>query len=268
MASTNSADPFAQIIQIKINAAEVLDRELDQVPPDVIIAGDYPPIDSRYRISRQMLQVCLDHSFPTMIIAKSPAVLHDLDLIRKISERSWTCVVFSIAFSESSQQQRILEPAASSIESRFRAMQKLKEAGIYTGTAMMPIMPFLNDTENNLRAIVAQTSKHGGQFVLAGGMVLGDGLEKQLFSFLQQIDATLPVRYQQLYQGGFSPRDHSWSQLGRKVRELCNEHGLAHRIQRYIAPGPLAINKEIAEKLFLKVYEMELLTLQQRKSRR
>lgn len=256
--SADFIDAFAQNIQVKINAAEVLDRELDQVPPDVIIAGDYQPIDSRYRISRQLLQVCLDHGFPTMIIAKSPTVLRDLDLIQSIGERSWACVVFSIAFSESGPQQTVLEPAASSIESRFRAMQKLREAGVYTGTAMMPIMPFLNDTEDNLRAIVAQTERHGGQFVLAGGMVLGDGLETQLFPVLKQIDEALPMRYQQLYQGGFSPHDHSWSQLGRKVRKLCNEHGLAHRIQRYIAPGPLAINKRIAEKLLLKVYEMEL----------
>lgn len=257
--SQNSpADSFSTNIQVRINAAEVLDRELAAVPPDVIIVGDYQPIDNRYRISRQLLQVCLEHGFPVMVISKSPAVLQDLDLIKKISEKSWACVVFSIAFSASGEHQRILEPFAASIESRFGAMQTLSRAGIYTGTAMMPIMPAINDDDSNLRAIIAQTRAQGGQFVLAGGLVLGDDLESQFYQTLQKVDQNLVAHYKQLYQDRFAPEDNSWRELGCKVRTWCHESNIACRIKRYIGPSPLAGNKKLAEDLFLKVYEMEL----------
>lgn len=262
--STNSAhapdasDPFAQNIRVKTNAAEVLDRELVQVPPDIIIVGDYQPIEKQFGISRDLLQVCLNHGFPVMVIAKSPVVLRDIDLLQKIAEQSWACVVFSIGFSESGPQQKLLEPGASSIESRFYAMRKISEAGIYTGTALMPVMPFINDNEVNIRAIVAQTQRQGGRFVLAGGLALGGKMEPRFSRTLHEIGDRLPAQYQRLYRSGFSPNDTSWSRLGRTVRSRCQELGLEHRIKRYIAPGPLAGNKEFAEELFLRVYDLEL----------
>lgn len=76
-------DPFSQYIKVKVNAAELLKRELSRLPKDVIVTGDYQPAEVRFKLSRAMLKVCLDFGFPVLINEKSPFVLRDLDLIKK-----------------------------------------------------------------------------------------------------------------------------------------------------------------------------------------
>ncbi|MEK6861544.1 MAG: hypothetical protein AABY07_06245 [Nanoarchaeota archaeon] len=137
-------------------------------------------------------------------------------------------------------------------------MKRLSEAGIRTGTALMPILPFITDSNENLRTIVKKTKESYGQFVLAGGLVLADKQAEAFYNSLEKYDRNLIKKYKDLYEGNFSPQDNSWAIVGRKVKSLCSEYGLKYRIKRYIPETPLAINKRVAEQLFLKVYEMEL----------
>lgn len=254
--SQNVRDPFTETIRVVTNAPELLDRELCTVPNDVIIVGDYQSIESRYQLSRRMLEACHAHQFPVLVISKSPLVLRDSDVLLKIGKASWSCVALSIACSEA--HRRSFEPNASSIESRFRAMKKLSEKGIYTGTALMPILPYITDNDENLKEIVQRTRENGGKFVLAGGLVLSDDQRDHFLTALRNFDATLVDKYQTLYKGKYSPQDNSWARIGRKVKALCEEYSLAYRIKRYIPKSPSSINKIIAEELFLKVYELEL----------
>lgn len=135
------SDPFSQYIKVKTNAAELLRRELSRVQRDVIAVGDYQPAEGRYGLSHEMLKVCAELGFPTLILEKSPLVLKDLDVISKINQRAWACVMFSIVRGDSNGYGEIFEPYAPRIEGRFRAMRKIAEAGILTGTAFMPILP-------------------------------------------------------------------------------------------------------------------------------
>ncbi len=254
----NLKDPFSQFVRIKTNAAEILDKELSKVPKDIIITGDYQPIESRFRLSRKMLEVCYKRGFPTLIIAKSPLVMRDLDLIKRINEKSWACVVFSINSSGSKGYREIFEPFASSIESRFASMKTLGEAGIYTGTALMPVLPFITDSDENLESIVKLTKENSGRFVLGGGLVLSDRQESAFYESAEKYRKGLAEKYKGLYQAKFSPTDSSWAFLGKKIKAFCQKHGLDYRIRRFIPNSPLAINKKVAENLFLWIYEMEL----------
>ncbi|MBI2084805.1 MAG: hypothetical protein HYT70_04335 [Candidatus Aenigmarchaeota archaeon] len=253
----NLEDPFSQFIRVRINAPEILDKELPLVPKDIIVTGDYQPIENKFKLSRKMLEVCLKHEFPTLIIAKSPLILRDLDVIKRISEKSWACVVFSIS-STSKSHRESFEPFASSIESRFMIMKRFSEAGIYTGTALMPIFPFITDSDENLETIVGKTKENGGKFILAGGLVLSDSQAEAFYMSLEKYNKSLVEKYKLIYGNQFSPQDNSWAVIGRKVRELCKKYGLDYRIKRFIPDTPLLVNKRIVEQLFLKVYEMEL----------
>ena len=257
--STHLADSFSQYIRVITNAAELLDQELQGMPKDIIVTGDYQPLDARFRLSRALLQTCLNHGFPTAVVSKSPGVVRDLDLVCEIGRKSWACLAFSIGSLQSDGYGKMFEPYAPSIESRFRAMRRASDAGIYVGTALIPVLPFITDTDDNLAMIVKRTRDSGGQFVLAGGLVLGADLYTDFYRSVEQIGGSALVnKYQQLYKGSHSPIDNSWARLGRTVRELCERFDLEYRIRRFIPNDGLAENKRLAERLFLKIYELEL----------
>ncbi len=90
------ADEFSHLIKIKENAAQLLRKALMRVPVDMVFTGDYQPAERKFKISRQMLEVCLELGFPVFVLTRSPLVLRDLDLFKAINQRSRAVVAFSI----------------------------------------------------------------------------------------------------------------------------------------------------------------------------
>jgi hypothetical protein len=162
------------------------------------------------------------------------------------------------------RNKQAFEPRSPGLKRRLQAMAELAKAGILAGTTLMPVIPFAGDDRNHLEAVVRATKGHGGSFVLAGGMGM-DGVQAQrTLEAAQRLNPELETPWRHLYKWKESgkpiyspPREYS-AKLGLMVRELCARHGLNDRMPRYIASGPLAINKQIAEKLFLKTYDLEL----------
>jgi DNA repair photolyase len=143
-------------------------------------------------------------------------------------------------------------------------MAELAQAGILTGTTLMPIIPFAGDDRSHLEEVVVATKDHGGSFVLAGGLTMDGVAAQRTIAAAQQLNPELAQNFRRLYnwpvhgKPNYSPPRPYRAKLGLLVRELCEQHGLKDRMPRYIMPGPLALNKQIAEKLFLKTYDLEL----------
>lgn len=257
-------ETFDSVIQVKTNAVELLRGELFSRDPDVINAGDWQqPAEDRYRLSRGMLEVVLEHSFPLFVVERSPLLTRDLDLLLEINEKAWVGVVFSIS-GLSREQKQAFEPRSPGVARRLQAMAELAEAGILVGTAMMPILPFVGDDGGNLEEVVIATKDHGGSFVLGGGLTMDGAQAERTMEAYRQYDAALVPRIRQMYRGGrpgepaYGPPGTYSADLSRRLRQVCQRHGLLDRMPRYIAPGPLAANKRIAERLFLRTYDLEL----------
>jgi DNA repair photolyase len=257
-------ETFDTLIGVKINAVELLRGELFGREPDIIAAGDWQqPAEDRYQLSRGMLGVVSEYGFPLFVIERSPLVARDLDLLVEINARAWAGIVFSMSSLDPALKQAF-EPRSPGVKRRLQAMAKLAEQGITVGTALMPVLPFIGDDERHLEEVIQATKDHGGTFVMAGGLTM-DGLqaERSLAAF-RRIDASLAARVRELYdwrENGkpkYGPPKAYNARLGLLVRELCERHGLLDRMPRYIAPGPLAVNKRIAERLFLRTYDLEL----------
>jgi len=239
-------------------APELLEKELSRVPKDVIVTGDYQPAEARFRLSRRMLEVCLQLGFPVLINEKSPLVLRDLDVIRRINRKTWACVLWSIANHQSQGYLERFEPRSPTIESRFAAMKKISEAGIPTGTAFMPILPYICDNDENLEAVVKKTAQSGGSFVLAASLTMSGAQASRYMQVLQKFYPHLTTRYDKLYRGGYSPDPEHSGEIARKVARVCEKYKIADRMPRYILPGEFETNKRISEKLFLDTYRMEV----------
>jgi DNA repair photolyase len=257
-------DSFDTLIQVKTNAVELLGVELPRLAHEVISVGDWQqPTEDRYRLSRGMLEVVRDLGFPLFIVERSPLLIRDLDLLTEINQRTWVGVLVSISNLDPALK-RAFEPRSPGVKRRLEAMGKLAGAGILVGTSMMPIIPHAGDDERHLDDLVRATKDHGGACVLAGGLTM-DGVQAEwTLAAARRLDPALEGPWRELYRWGpggkptYGPPRAYNAQLGSLVRELCNRHGLLDRMPRYIAPGPAAVNKQIAERLFLKMYDLEL----------
>jgi DNA repair photolyase len=253
---------FPYVIRAKENAPALLHRALARAPRDVIAIGDYQPAERKYRLTRQMLEVCLELGFPVFILSRSPLVMRDLDLLREINERARAVVAFSAISAPGSPSYDLvceMERLAPRADKRFAAMAQIAAAGILTGTCCMPILPGVCD-DANLAAVVAATADHGGQFVLAGGLTLADQQRDYFFSVLRERFPDLVDLYEHLYpEGSYGAVGQPWPVTGRRIRELCRQAGIADRMPRPIIPGEKrALNKQIVEVLANRAYELEL----------
>jgi DNA repair photolyase len=156
------------------------------------------------------------------------------------------------------------EPRSPGVKRRLKAMAALAQAGIFTGTSMMPVIPFLGDDLAHLEDMIMATRDHGGICVLSGGLTMDGAQAEWTLAAFRRYDPSLEIRVRRLYNWNagrnpsMGPPGAYNARLGLMVRELCYKHGLLDRMPRFIAAGPLAANKRIAERLFLKTYDLEL----------
>jgi len=264
-------DSFDTLIQVKTNAIELLRKELPHLEIDILSCGDWQqPAEDRYHLSRRMLKVVYELGFPLLVIERSPLLTRDLDLLQAINQRTWVGVTFSLSSIDPALK-RIFEPRSPGVQRRLQAMATLAQAGILVGASLMPVIPFAGDDPKHLEDAVCAIKDHGGSFVLVGGLSLAGVQARRTLDAALRLDPALESLWRGLYnwKAGANPnygppRSYS-AQLGTTIRELCIKHGLQDRMPRYILPGALSVNKRIAEKLFLKTYDLELMQADERR---
>jgi hypothetical protein len=210
-----------------------------------------------------MLEVVRDLGFPLFIVERSPFLARDLDLLAEINARAWVGVAYSIS-SVDPALKRAFEPRSPGVRLRLRAMAQLADAGILVGANLMPVLPFVGDDELHLDDTIRAVKDHGGRFVLGGGLTMDGVQARRMLEAFRLFDPTLEARVRELYAWGaggrpkYGPPGAYNARLGLLTRELCARHGILDRMPRYVAPGPLAVNKRVAERLLLKTYDLEL----------
>lgn len=250
-------DPFSQYIKIKENAVELLRKELSKKSRDIIYVDSYQPIEAKHRLARRMLEVCYEMNFPVFINEKSPMILNDLDVLKKIRSKSFLNVGFSIVFSKDDESKKAFEYYAPSINSRFKAMKELSKNKILTGTVMMPILPFICDSEENIKEIIRKTKSAGGSYVLDAGLTLRGYCDSHYYKVLKGYDESLVNKYKRLY---FEPKNvgEHYSKIHELVKEYCRKYGLTNHIPREVGfyPEEVQLNKKVAEQFFNKSREI------------
>jgi DNA repair photolyase len=202
----------------------------------------YMPLEGSRKLTRGALELIAAHRFPVHIITKGDLVIRDLDILREIA-RVYAAVSFTITTADDGLG-RLLEPAAPPPSRRFAAMAELARAGILTGVTMMPVLPFLEDSEENVQAMVEGARQAGAAYLLPYfGVSLRD---RQRAYFYAQLDRHFPGvrrkyenRYGELYRCP-APEAPRLLQL---CEDLCREAGLAMRIRPYEPepPGQLSL---------------------------
>ncbi len=255
--SDNLEDPFSQYIRAKENAPELLRKTLAKKERDVIRLGDYQPAETKFGLSRKLLEVCHEFNFPVFLLEKSPALLRDLDLLKQLQHLN---VGWSIITTKDDELRKRIERIAPSAKARFEAMKRLSDEGIYTGTVFMPILPFLYDDEENIEAVVVATKDAGGKYVLDGGLSL-QGLHKDRFlKILNEHDPKLVPKYETIYSDE-NLRGELTAQTHERFVRICKKHSMTPYIPRPVAhfPEELQSNRKVAGVLYLRSRELQLL---------
>ncbi|MBU7046815.1 MAG: hypothetical protein HXS54_10295 [Theionarchaea archaeon] len=191
-----------------------------------------------------------DLEFPVHVVEKSDLVLKDLDILKEIHEKSWACISFSFSTLDEDVS-RIVEPVAPPPRKRLKAMKKIADAGVLTGANLMPVLPFITDSEEMMEDVIRQVKNCGGTFVLVGGLTLDDNVRTRYFQLLKNRFPQLLSKCENLYK---SDIQEYYGTISEKAGEIIKEYGLKDRIPRYC----LNFNQKVAEKLFDTVYRIEL----------
>ena len=257
-------DSFDTHIKIKANAAELFSKEIQKLEKDIISVGDWQqPAEDRYRLSRKLLEIVLNHEFPLFIVERSPLLTRDLDLIKDINERSWVGIQYSISTLDE-KLKRAFEPRSPGVKRRFEAISVFADAGISVGVAFMPIFPFVGDDKKHLEDVIRAAKDHGASFIVGGGLTMDGHQATRTLHAADSYDQTLGDKWREFYRYtspgkvSYSPPRQYNAKLALRIRELCEKYGLLDRMPRYIIPGPLEVNKRLSEKLFLKTYDLEI----------
>lgn len=147
-----SGTDFDRKIVVKTNAGALLEEAFEKRSwqgEHIALSGNtdcYQPLEAKYQITRQILEVCARYRNPVGIITKNAMVVRDIDLLTTLSREARCRVTLSIPFADDAMAKKI-EPGASPIAKRFEAMRALADAGIEVGISLAPVIPGLNDDQ-------------------------------------------------------------------------------------------------------------------------
>ncbi|MBL7073990.1 radical SAM protein [candidate division KSB1 bacterium] len=258
-------DDFGDTVYIKRGAAEMLDKRLTNARtllPDIIAfgsAGDaYQPVEATEKITQAMVKVILKHRYALFMLTKSTMVLRDLELIKEIGESRWATVATTIITFDP-EISRAFEPRAVSPEKRREMLVKFKEAGLQVGIMCCPLLPFLLDTEENIRDVLEKSKEAGVDFVIFGGMTVAEGQREYLFEHLEKYYPELVKDYNTVYPpGAYGPVRSYERRVNRLVLKLSQEYGVPIRMKRFIPDDYRKLNYQIAQYLADKAYLAQL----------
>jgi DNA repair photolyase len=226
---------FEKKIYVKQDAGPLAARDLgrEKVQGEHIAIGTatdpYQPAEGEFGATRAILeQMAARSGLSISITTKSDQVLRDVDLLRRISERSAVSVNLSITTLRT-RLARILEPRAPRPDLRLRAVQELRRAGIAAGVFAMPVLPGITDREEDLDALARAARDAGAQWFTASVLFLMPSAQKQFLPFLDAKFPKLARRYREWFsRAAYAPETYR-QEISTRVAALRKKYGLGAR---------------------------------------
>ncbi|MDD5823099.1 MAG: radical SAM protein [Firmicutes bacterium] len=222
-------------IEVKANAPELLEHALRTKRKKCIIGtgsmcDPYLHIEEELNLTRRCLELINQYGYGVTVLTKSARVLRDLDLLQSINEKSKAVVQMTLTtFDE--DLCRILEPNVSTTYERFEALMEFKRAGIPTVVWLSPILPFINDTEDNINGILDYCIEAGVKGIICFGMglTLREGNREYYYRALDRHLPGLKEKYARVYGNAYELNSPNNRQLMRIFEKRCAENGILSR---------------------------------------
>jgi DNA repair photolyase len=219
---------FETRIVVKVNAAEVLRRELRRPSwsgAHVAMGTNTDPYqrcEGRYRLTRGVLEVLRDHANPCSILTKSPLLLRDLDLFVELAATAGFTANLSIGTLDEEVWRRS-EPGTPHPKARMAAVKQLVKAGVPCGILMAPILPGISDRPEQLQAVVRAAADAGASHLTPITLHLRRGVKEEVMPWLEEAYPELVPDYRRLYRGANAPKAVG-AAIGERVRAAKRRH--------------------------------------------
>lgn len=226
--------PFEDIA-VKENALVLLEEVLRKRRKKCMIgtgsmSDPYIPEEETLGLMRGVLELIDKYGFGATLITKSARVLRDIELIKRINRKTKAVVQMTLTtFDE--DLCRIIEPNVSTTKERFEALCALRDAGIPTVVWLTPLLPFINDTEENLRGILEYCIRAGVRGIVCFGMglTLRDGNRQYFYKKLDRHFPGLREKYERTFGTAYDIPSPNASRLWKIFQETCHKHGIETR---------------------------------------
>ena len=222
---------FDSQVVVKVNAPELLRRELaaPRWRGEHIAMGTnvdcYQRAEGRYQLMPGILGALIERANPFSILTKGTLILRDLELLRRAVRVTDVGVSVSVGFTDRTLW-RTVEPGTPSPERRLDAVRTLSEHGVPCGVLMAPVIPFLGDSPEQLRATVRAIAEAGATSVTPLVLHLRPGAREWFTAWLTRHHPRLLKRYDALYDGGsYAPKWYQRRITG-MVHDLATEYGI------------------------------------------
>lgn len=224
-------------IEVKVNAPTLLEAALRSKRKKCMIgtgamSDPYLSLEPELELTRKCISLIAQYGFGLSIQTKSNRILRDLDLLQKINETS-KCVVQMTLTTYDEALCKIIEPGVCTTKERFEVLMIMKERKIPTVVWIDPILPFINDTEENLRGILSYCieAKVYGIICFGMGLTLREGNREYFYEKLEKHFPGLKRQYQQTYGYAYEIYSEHDAKLRKVFHEVCNEHGILNNNQ-------------------------------------
>ncbi len=227
-------------VRVKEDAAAKVRRELFAKRKRGVVgigamSDTYNPYERELQVTRRVLEILGNLHFGVSIDTKSTLVTRDIDMLQRINRSACSIVKLTVTTAEDDLAGK-LEPCAPSPSRRFEALKELSQAGIFCGVLMTPVLPYLTDREENIRAVVERTAESGGKFIYASfGVTLRDNQRAHYYNCLDRDFPGLSRQYMEQYGSRYLCTSSESRMLSRLFREECRKYGLLYRMEDIIS---------------------------------
>lgn len=225
-------------VEVKENAPELLEMALRSKRKRCMIgtgamSDPYMHCEEKLELTRKCLEIIDKYDFGVAIQTKSTRILRDLDLLKSINNKA-KCVVQMTLTTFDEQLCSVLEPNVSTTRERFEALKIFRDNGIPTVVWLDPILPFINDTKENISGLLDYCieAKVYGIICFGMGLTLRDGNREYFYRNLDKHFEGLSEKYRKKYGMAYEINSDKNGELMKLLKEKCAENGIESRVDR------------------------------------
>jgi len=227
---TGHAEPWGQFLDIKVNAPELLAREVRRRAPGSVfissVCDAYQPAEKRYKLTRECVKILIDAGFHAGILTKSALVTRDFDIL----EGHDNCDVGCTLTTMDEELRAVIEPGASPTRARIAALEEACSRGIKGWAFLGPFMPGLSDTDEALEVLISAVADLPLTHMYADKLNPRPGVWNELVPFLKRRRPDLIEYYRALF---FDREEYATycADLSRRVKVIAEAHGVGDRLE-------------------------------------
>jgi DNA repair photolyase len=232
-------EAFDRSVEVRTNFADRLRTDLRRRPEGSVAIGTatdpYQPIEGKYQLTRRCLEALIDYPMPTSIVTKGPLVVRDIDVLKKLDEKTDLTVYFSVPCVDEEIVKKT-DPGTAPPRQRLRALRMLREAGLDAAVLCMPVLPGITDSEESLDAAARAASEAGATAFRHRPLKIDVEIQEYYYDFLAtEFPVAVPI-YAALYQGGVHPKKDYERELEERVRRVRARYEFHERPARPAPP--------------------------------